>query len=70
MKNWFNVKTGMFLSSPYIVRNEFSGYVRNFQTEYALLPFEEKKKVKNTLLNVLVEPNQHNVVKNFKAGSK
>ena len=70
MKNWFNVKTGMFLSSPYIVLNEFSGYARNFQTEYALLPFEEKKKVKNTLLNVLVEPNQYNVVKNFKAGSK
>ena len=69
MKNWFSVKTGMFLSSPYIVLNEFSGYARNFQTEYALLPLEEKKKVKNTLSNVLVEPNQYKVVKNFKAGS-
>ena len=34
-----------------------------------LLQLEEKKKVKNTLLNVLVEPNQYKVVKNFKAGS-
>ena len=34
-----------------------------------MLPLEEKKKVKNTLLNVLVEPNQNKVVKNFKAGS-
>ena len=48
---------------------EFSGYARNFQTEYALLLLQEKKKVKNTLLNVLVEPNQYKVVKNFKAGS-
>ena len=46
----------------------FSGYARNFQTEYALLLLQEKKKVKNTLLNVLVEPNQYKVVKNFKAG--
>ena len=57
------------MSSPYVVRNEFSRYARNFQTEYALLPLEEKKKVKNTLSNVLVEPNQYKVVKNFKAGS-
>ena len=28
-----------------------------------------EEKVKNTLLNVLMEPNQYNVVKNFKAGS-
>ena len=34
-----------------------------------MLPLEEKKKVKNTLLNVLVEPSQNKVVKNFKAGS-
>ena len=47
---------------------EFSGYARNFQTEYALLLLQEKKKVKNTLLNVLVKPNQYKVVKNFKAG--
>ena len=57
------------LSSPYVVRNEFSGYAKNFQTEYALLPLQEKKKVKNTLSNVLVEPNQYKVVKHFKAGS-
>ena len=54
---------------PHVVWNEFSGYARNFQTEYTLLPLEEKKKVKNTLLNVLMEPNQYKVVKNFKAGS-
>ena len=53
----------------YVVRNEFSGYARNCQTDYALLLLEEKKKVKNTLLNVLVELNQYKVVKNFKAGS-
>ena len=47
---------------------EFSGYARNFQTEYALLLLQEKKEVKNTLLNVLMEPNQYKVVKNFKAG--
>ena len=34
-----------------------------------MLPLEEKKKVKNTLLNVLAEPSQNKVVKNFKAGS-
>ena len=28
-----------------------------------------EEKVKNTLLNVLMEPNQYKVVKNFKAGS-
>ena len=57
------------MSSPYVVRNEFSGYARSFQTECDLLLLEEKKKVKNTLLNVLVEPNQFEVAKNFKAGS-
>ena len=57
------------LSSPYVVWNEFSGYARNFQIEYALLPPEEKKEMKNTLLNVLVEPNQYKAVINFKAGS-
>ena len=57
------------MSSPHVVRNGFSGYARNFQTEYALLPLGEKKKVKNTLLNVLVEPNKYKVVKNFKAES-
>ena len=56
------------LSSPYIVRNGFSDYARNFQVEYALLLLEEKKKVKNTLLNILVEPNQYKSVINFKAG--
>ena len=54
-------------SSPYVVWNEFSGYARNFQTEYALLPLEEKKKVKNTLLMFWV--NKIKVVKNFKVGS-
>ena len=63
------MKAYLGLSSPYVVRNEISGYARNFQTEYTLLQLEEKKKVKNTLLNVLVEPNQYKVVKNFKAGS-
>ena len=62
------LKTYVGLSSPRVVPNKFSGYARNFQTEYALLPLEEKKKVKKTLLNVLVEPNQYKVVKNFKAG--
>ena len=62
------MKTYVGLSSPRVVQNKFSGYARNFQTEYALLPLEEKKKVKKTLLNVLVEPNQYKVVKNFKAG--
>ena len=48
MKNGFNVKKAYIgLSSPYVVRNEFSGYARNFQTEYAVLPLEEKKKRKN-----------------------
>ena len=28
--------------------DEFSGYARNFQTDYALLPLEEKEEVKNT----------------------
>ena len=47
MKNGFNVKKAYIgLSSPYVVRNEFSGYARNFQTEYAVLPLEEKKKGK------------------------
>ena len=70
MKNGFNVKKAYIgLSSPYVARNEFSGYARNFQTEYAVLPLEEKKKGKNTLLNVLMEPNQFKVFKNFKAGS-
>ena len=55
------------MSSPYVVQNEISRYARNFQTEYP--PLEKKKKEKNTLLNVLVEPNQYKVVKNFKAGS-
>ena len=63
------LKAYLGLSSPYVVRNEFPGYARNFQTEYPLLPLAEKKKVKNTLLNVLVEPNQYKVVKNVKAGS-
>ena len=63
------LKAYLGLSSPYVVRNKISGYARNFQTEYTLLQLEEKKKVKNTLLNVLVEPNQYKVVKNFKAGS-
>ena len=79
MKSWFNVKKVMFWKhtsffqargvSLYVVRNEFSDYARNCQTDYALLLLEEKKKVKNTLLNALVESNQYNVVKNFKAGN-
>ena len=63
------LKAFLGLLSPHVVRNGFSGYARNFQTKYALLPLEEKKKVKNTLLNVLVEPNQYKAVINFKAGS-
>ena len=63
------MKAYLGLSSAYVFRNEFSGYARNFQTDYALLPLEEKEKVKNTLLSVPVEPNQCKVVKNFKAGS-
>ena len=61
------MKACLGLSSPYVVQNEISRYARNFQTEYP--PLEKKKKVKNTLLNVLLEPNQYKVVKNFKAGS-
>ena len=57
------MKAYLGLSSPYVVRNELSGCARNFQTKYALSPLEEKKKVKNTLLNSLVEPNQYKVVK-------
>ena len=49
--------------------DQFSGYARNFQTDYALLPLEEKEEVKNTQLSVPVEPNQCKVVKNFKAES-
>ena len=63
------LKAYLGLSSPYVVWNEFSGYARNFQIEYALLPPEEKKEMKNTLLNVLVEPNQYKAIINFKAGS-
>ena len=54
------LKAYLGLLSPYVVQNEFSGYTRNFQTKHALLPLEEKKKVQNTLLNVLVEPNTIN----------
>ena len=61
------MKAYLGLSSPHVVRNGFCGYARNFQTEYATL--RREKKVTNTLLNVLVEPNQNKVVKNFKAGS-
>ena len=36
-------------SSPYIVKNDFLSYIKNFNTEYTLLLIEEKKDVKNTL---------------------
>ena len=55
------------LSSPYMVKNDFLSYIRNFNTNYALLPIEEKKNVQNTLLNVLVEPSQYKAVKTYKA---
>lgn len=55
------------LSSPYIFKNDFLSYIRNFNTECTLLKIEEKKNVKNTLLNILVEPSQYKAVKNYKA---
>ena len=38
------------LSSSCIVKNNFLSYIRNFNTEHALSPIEEKKNVKNTFL--------------------
>ena len=38
------------LSSSCIVKNDFLSYIRDFNTEHALSPIEEKKNVKNTFL--------------------
>ena len=43
------------MSGPCIVKNDFLNDVRNFNTEYALLPIEEKNNIKNTLLNKAVK---------------
>lgn len=36
------------LPSSCIVKNDFLSYIRNFNTEHALSPIEEKKNVKTT----------------------
>ena len=55
------------MSGPCIVKNDVLNDIRNFNTEYALLPIEEKNNIKNTLLNDLVEPSQYKAVKAYKA---
>ena len=53
------------MSSLYTVKNDFLGYIRNFNTEYALLSIDEKTNVKNTFLIVLIEPSQYKTVENY-----
>ena len=42
---------------------------KEFSNRMCSVTLTGEEKVKNTLLNVLMEPNQYKVVKNFKAGS-
>ena len=55
------------LKGPYEVREEFENNMRNFNTKYASISAPEKKKVKELLLNVVVEPKAYTSIIKFKA---
>ena len=49
-------KSFLQLSGPYVVREEFKQKAKNFNTEFMLLTIEEKKNLKQDLLNVFSAP--------------
>ena len=64
------LRTFLSLSSPYLVREEFIKHRKEFNTEYAPLPQNEKARIRKFLLNVPVGLQSYKSVSTFKASIK
>lgn len=58
----------MGLDSPYIVKERYSEKTRNYSTDFERANRNEKLKIKQDILNVIVEPKQYSKVIKFRPG--
>ena len=58
----------MGLQSPFVPREEFKQFKLNFNTQYSNLETSKKEKVRNKLLNAIIDPQEYNSVRSHSAG--